>query len=268
MTEREVVVVGWDQSINHAAAVALDWDGRVVAAWGYDTKPGIVKSLCEELAHLPGPVALTRLPARYADRAVDASQRHMHRLAWLHQWQTEVVEQIKALAHPDLDGGGPIHTIEDYAYGAAGSAHQVGEVQGSLRLALLQRRAGRIRLHSPTSVKLFACNDGHASKEQVQEAVASRWGFLAAAPNVAVQASSLREDLADAFVLARMGWAEQLLRLGELQLKDLHESERRVFLRVTKTNPTNVLDRPLVSSEVPSQQQAKPQQRGIGKRRN
>lgn len=61
--------------------------------------------------------------------------------------------------------------------------------------------------------------------------------------------AGIATDLADAFFLARMLRTELMLRSGEEDLKDLPENERRIFLRVTKALPENVLSRPFIYKE-------------------
>ena len=56
-------------------------------------------------------------------------------------------------------------------------------------------------------------------------------------------------DLADAYFLARMLYTELEVRTGRILLSQLDEGERRIFLRVTKAYPVNILDRQFICKE-------------------
>jgi hypothetical protein len=119
------------------------------------------------------------------------------------------------------------------------------------------------RLSDPISSKMFVTHDGLAQKDLVEREVLKRWGIDFAPYNVPalerliknrktgkmVKAKPNRttsEDLADAFGLAQLVRTEVRLRSGKLALSKLDQKEIRVFNRVTKTYPVNILAREFI----------------------
>lgn len=212
--------LGWDQSLNHAAAVLIDERGRLAHIF----------ALVEQVGDLhPGFYATPHL-VNVKER--DYDRRAVEKVRAVSAWVGQTARDLAAFA-PALK----LVTLEGYALGMARHAHQIGEVGGHVRL----RVAGRwpMRLHDPSSVKLFTTDNGAAEKRDVLEAVRDRWGvdFTHLGPKLA-------EDLADAYALARMGLVETQVRAGVVQLADLWAGERRVFLRTSKARPENLLARP------------------------
>jgi Holliday junction resolvasome RuvABC endonuclease subunit len=140
-----------------------------------------------------------------------------------------------ASRNPDYVG------LEDYAIRAEQGAHYLGEIGGLARMTAWRNNIP-LRLHDPTSVKMFVCHDGTAPKDEMEQHVASRWGVDFSVVNSGKDRTS-SEDLADAYSMARLTWVEVQLRRGIIALRSLHEKEIRVFHRVTKTNPVCLLER-------------------------
>jgi hypothetical protein len=239
------IAVGADISVNHGAVVVLDEAGRIV----------MIRYLCQKVkdtkAHLGGARCIPK-----AKRHATKARYEMERLVWLRDYYDKVTADI-------VEAFGDVADIfvglEAYAYsagrgpGGGGKAvvfksrpYQIGETAGIFKLACKDLSFG-IRLHDPASVKIFACDRGNASKEEVREAVEKS---IAADPDTRErlakypQDEDVMGDIIDALVLARMARAEARVRLGTVEIKDLDPGPRRVFLRTTKTNPVNLLDRP------------------------
>lgn len=222
-------VTGWDVSPTHGAAVALDPDGRLLDFAFLADKTGDVKTKAAQehgtaFPHLT-PKAMPEQEARDMRRLVPTMRLFL-------QWRTR-------LAAPA--GERTYGTIEAYAFGAAAGAHTKGEIGGLLRLALMQGRWW-LRTHDPTSVKIFATGRGDAEKDEVEAGVERKWG-PPVVQALSAYGKSPKEDLIDAYVLARMGLREVQLRAGRIQLHQLPEEEVRVFNRCTKPQPVNVLGR-------------------------
>jgi transposase len=146
--------------------------------------------------------------------------------------------------------------VEDYAFGASVRAHAKGECGAMLRVALMEAGVP-FRLHDPTTVKLYTAGRGDATADEIAEAAREAWcvdwsRYNAEARKGGEPCREVEQDLAAAFALARLGLHEQLVRSGAVPLSALRENERRVFLRVTKSTPTNVLDRPFVIGAEPA----------------
>jgi Holliday junction resolvasome RuvABC endonuclease subunit len=218
-------IVGIDLSLNHAGMVELNAEGAL-SWYDYvtDTKAAVRRTVG---VHLPG-----------RTKGTDPQQFHMERLAW---WNRHI-DGVFARRDPTHVG------IEDYAFaGAQSMAQATGEQGGLVRMAAF-RVGARLRLHDPTTVKMFAAHNGHATAWEVVMAVRERWGarfddcnppvVKAKKPNTLVE-----EDLAAAYTVARLVWTELELRAGRLRLSDLHEKEVQVFQRATKAQPVSLLGR-------------------------
>lgn len=223
-------VTGWDVSPTHGAAVALGPDGSLLDFVFLSDKASDVKA---KAAREHGTAFPHLMPKAIPEREDRDLRRLVPTMRLFLEWR-------QRLGAPD--GALTYGAIEAYAFGGgAVGAHTKGEIGGLLRLALMQKRWW-LRTHDPTSVKLFATGSGDAEKGAVEAGVARKWG-----PHV-VQALSAfgkvpREDLIDAYVLARMALREVQLRSGEVLLRQLPEEEVRVFNRCTKPQPVNVLGR-------------------------
>ena len=220
------LAVGWDNALNHAGVVALDRHGNV-RAWRYLAET--LKAAKQD--SLRGSV----FPKTRYKKAVEGEREAFQtaRLRWLRAWYRRIRDTILMLADVPVYIG-----VEDYALHAKGSTHQIAEAGGILRIELTDHNRVRLRRHDPMSVKLYTTGHGHADKGQVQAALRGDghpWDHLAPA---------VVEDLYDALAIARLVRAEVEVRAGRVLMSDLQDHERRVFNRVTKPYPVNILDRP------------------------
>jgi Holliday junction resolvasome RuvABC endonuclease subunit len=223
--------LGMDISLNHGAIVELT-GGRLTNFRYYTT--------------LVGSASLSNRGTRIDSDLFRLDVKHnlcVARLAWIRTYLDQ------AFSHTSAVYAG----IEDYALRAEQGAHQLGEAGGLAKLVCWDNGV-RLRLHDPTSVKMFAAHDGTCQKDAVQRAVEDRWGVNFSSldqhpaqptaknptPKPNMQTS---EDLCDAFAVAMLVWVEIQLRHGKIALSDLHEKEVRVFNRITKTYPINLLSR-------------------------
>jgi len=154
--------------------------------------------------------------------------------------------------------------VEDYGYASQSTrfaeiAEQTGVVKNMFLIG-----GGCFRLYDPDSVKLFGTGNGHALKRDMVYALLRNTpnpgggGFFPEAlikkinKKIKNGKETVEEydgpgtDLADAYWLAQLLRTEMLLRNGAVLMKDLPENQIRVFNRVTKAFPVNVLDRPFV----------------------
>lgn len=228
-----VRVLGGDISLNHGAYVLLD-DGELADCWYY--------------TDIAGAAARSRRGHRLVlPKTDDVQTKNMARLAWLEAFFAGVV---LARAHPDYVG------FEDYAldggsaHGGHG-AHAKGEIGGIAKIHCWHRGYS-LRLHDPLTLKMWTAHNGRADKPMMEAAVRDRWGVDFSTFNPPVQARKGKqskenrqtsEDLADAFAVAKLVWLEVQLRSGHVQMSELPEKEIRVFNRVTKSYPVNVLAR-------------------------
>lgn len=232
-----VKVLGMDISLNHGGVVELT-DGEISNFWYYTS--------------LAGSANRSRRgwridPSVYKPK--DKLVVSVRRLAWLE------VFLRRMLAPGDVEYVG----LEDYAYSADRGAHQLGEAGGMARL-ICYKAGLKLRLHDPISTKMFVAHDGTCQKDAVQRAVERRWGIDFSPVDQPMpkptekrpdptQNKQTSEDLADAFAIAQLVWTEVQLRSGAIVMSQLHEKEVRVFNRVTKTYPINLLNREWIYKE-------------------
>lgn len=210
------MIWGIDLSLNHAGIVELGSQGEL-AWWTFVTDK---KTQAGEFGfHFD------------IKKTSDKQQFNMDRLSW---WEHLIVNLLKSRK--------PTHVgIEDYAPRAmSNSTYQIGELGGIVRRAVL-RQGAALRLHDPMTVKMYVVHSGNATPEETQEAVLSRWPDTKQA--WAKLSPSVQLDLAPAYGAARLVLDELDIRAGRLQVSALHEKEIRVWNRVTKANPVNILAR-------------------------
>jgi Holliday junction resolvasome RuvABC endonuclease subunit len=149
-----------------------------------------------------------------------------------------------------------IVAIEGYAYSSrSGSLFQIAEACGHLKNQLCEFGA-RIRIYDPTSLKLFAVNNGDATKKLMTDSAIKYINipqeFYKATKRkkrnkLIDDYSGIGTDLADAYFLNRMLTCEMNIRNGIIDIKDLSDNERQIFLRTSKSYPTNLLTRDFIS---------------------
>lgn len=223
-TKKAIVIHGLDISLNHGAIVQLK-NGKLDNLFFYTDRAGSAK---KSKGHG------FRIDLPTTKKQPDKHIRSIIRLNWINNWISLIVKENP----PYLAG------LEDYAVGADQGAHYIGEVGGCARLALFNNRV-RFRLHDPMSVKMFITHDGTAKKDLVERCVKRRWDVDFSHYNGTTKSSNRQtsEDLSDAFGVAMMVWMEYLLRKGLVPLSHFHEKEIRVFNRITKAFPVNILGR-------------------------
>jgi len=218
------LVIGMDLSLNHGALVCLR---------GFDIRHALYsteRKNCLARAELPFQAVMYKSPYKERDRTT------FDRLVW---WGRVLNVFLKRNTDAQHVG------IEDYAFTAvSSSAYQYGELGG---LARWLCRGRSVRPHDPLSVKLFAAGRGDAAGLEVEAAVRKKWGqdfrHFNATTTKKRSAYPVSEDLAAAYTVAMMVQVEVLLRRGILLMSDLDEHAVRVFNRVTKAHPVNLLGR-------------------------
>lgn len=222
-----VIVQGWDISLNHGAVVQL-CNGELDGFWYYTNLAGSAARSKEHGFRIEMPT-----PTKQPDKQI----RSAIRLDWVSRW----LDRVALSKRPQFA------CLEDYALGADQGAHYIGEIGGQAR-RLLWLRGVRFRLYDPITVKMFVTNDGTAQKDLVEEFVEKRWGvefgdYNAKPGKNGKENRTTSEDLADAFGMAQMAWTEYQLRKGLIRMKSLGEKQIQVFQRVTKVYPINILGR-------------------------
>lgn len=149
--------------------------------------------------------------------------------------------------------------FEGYSYGSKSAGlFELAEVTGCIQ-NLMYMAGANIRLYDPLSVKMFATGNARCLKRDMVEEASKlcpdfkNFARFTKGKKKKTSVGPIEEldgpgtDMADAYFLARLLTFELLLRSGQKELKDLTDQERRVFLRTTKGNPINVLDKPFAT---------------------
>jgi len=136
-------------------------------------------------------------------------------------------------------------SIEDYAFAANGRVFHIAEFTGLIKYHLFQ--AGKkIRLYDPASIKIFATTRGNCDKISMAEAYLKKKtiGFdYSELPKVKKTSGiSPTSDLIDAFFACGLLSTELTLREGITTIRDYDKDIIRIFNRVTKNSPVNLLD--------------------------
>jgi len=239
-------IYGLDISLDHGGLVVLNGDGEVLD-YAYITN---VKKGSEI-----DPKHSILLSKRGKDES-----KETFRLRRMDEYLKSISDFLKFRdLPPESVVGQQYYSIEGYSYASQStSICQIAELTGYLKHILFENY-GKIRVHDPLSVKLFATNKGNASKRDVIEQALLAFDI----PEGLIKKKTVKKkgkttlppaqwwedydgaatDIADAYFLARMLCLELAVRSGEVLLSNLKENERRIFLRVTKAFPVNLLDR-------------------------
>jgi len=139
--------------------------------------------------------------------------------------------------------------IEDYAFSAAGDITGLAEFAGYIKLQSYTNNI-RIRLYDIPSIKMYATDLGTADKLSMYQSFVKYNEYK---PNILTMpivnkgpGISPTSDIIDAYFISELLRTELKLRKGLIRLKDLDEKKIRIFNRVTKSFPTNILDRDFI----------------------
>ncbi len=227
--------VGIDCSPTHSAYVALDDAGEMV--W-FATITSTAASLKPPKKDSGSRKRKTRTYANHHQYAPkepfckDEEGKHRELL-----WSDATHRTVQALIPR-----GSFVAMEDFAYGKSQGAHQIGMTAGLVRCGLLSMDHA-LRLYDPSSVKIFGTGNGNADKDRIEECVKLRHDMHFDELGLGKNETG---DLFDAYLIARMVMTEAKVRRHEWSLADLNPDESRIFLRVTKSCPVNLLDRPFI----------------------
>jgi len=240
MKERnEMKIFGLDISLDHGGIVVLNGDGKVI---NYCFLTATKKYIDVDPKH-----------GFLLSKKGEDESKETFRLRRMKEYLEKLVDFERIM--PSVEA--MFFSIEGYSYSSkTTSICQIAELTGYLKHIIFED-GGCIRIHDPLSVKLFAVGKGSCMKKDiVNEALSQGFnipGGLVKKKQVKKKESVKVEefdgpatDLADAYFLANMIYIELKLRSGELMLRQLKENERRIFLRVTKKYPVNILDRSFV----------------------
>jgi len=241
-------IFGLDVSLDHGGVVVLDENGKVI---DYRYLTTVKKMVDVDSDHS------ILLSKRGKDESKD-----VFRLRRMKEYLHGLMDFERKTSSIDGASRRPFqissyYSVEGYSYASKStSICQIAELTGYLKYSIF-RGGGKIRIHEPKSVKLFATNNGGCLKKDMIKQASLKFDIpegLAKIKRSKKKKSGLviedldgpATDLADAYFLAIMLYVELKVRSGELTLDKLSDGGRRVFLRVTKAYPVNILDRQFI----------------------
>lgn len=136
--------------------------------------------------------------------------------------------------------------LEGPAYGAKGKLFEIGQSAGAVKYPLY-RFGCALRVYDPLSIKMFATGEGNADKLDMYNHFIQKKGIhYFESLNLPVvnkdKGVSPTSDIIDAYWIAHLLLLELKLRRALVKLKDFPDPVIRIFNRVTKYYPTNILD--------------------------
>jgi len=237
-----MVVIGCDVSLNHGGFCFFDSKGEV-CSWRFfhDVK----KYVTAEPDH--GVLTGMKKGKDETSHAYDVRRAFNYRNLFAEHILRAVPDGLRDA----------YFSVEGYAIHQGMSSTnrllQIAELTGLLK-DQIYASSGKMRIHDPMSVKMFACH-GRATKMEMREAAAEN-GFEL--PDTLFKAKKVKgksddvdgpgTDVIDAYWLGKMLVTEMKLRSGILLMSDLPPNQIKIFNRVTKAFPVNVLARPFVGA--------------------
>lgn len=221
MKNENTIFIGLDLSLNHWALVGID-NTSVKIKFSSQTKKYIKNNL--------------GILSPKIKKELDFEDFNLKRID--KNYQT-IVNTIKEWSKEKVF----IVGLEGYSFcSVSRSILQIAELSGIIKFWIWEN--GNLRIHDPSSIKIFATGCGSATKKQVFDFVSKEYNI----PSYLVKEEKddiggPATDICDAYVLAKMVQTEKELQDGKILLKDLPPYRRRIFLRTTKSNPINILGR-------------------------
>jgi len=134
--------------------------------------------------------------------------------------------------------------FEGYAMKADGRVFDIAETTMCTKLMIYDWEIP-IRIYDPNSIKIYATEKGNSDKIRIVDEFEKFSGIKPDLSNLP-EYKSPKEDIVDAFWVAKLLQTELQLRRGLIQLKNLTLKQIEVFNRVTKGNPINILGTPFI----------------------
>lgn len=222
-------IIGLDVSLNHLGMCSLRSNGEL-QHWAFLTD--IKKFVTEDPIH------------GHLYKEVSARSDHSRHFRRIRHFTDFVLDHLKVWK----EGDSQIVCIEGYALNSKNTRlYETAELIGAIKRDCVTYGC-RLRVHDPDTIKMYACNNGHATKDQIYARFMDETGVSLPTTTLRQENKSILSgpgtDVADSYFLARMGWMEQAIRTNQLRLQDLPPHLARIFVRETKAYPINLLERP------------------------
>jgi hypothetical protein len=141
-------------------------------------------------------------------------------------------------------------SIEGYAFGANGKVFDIAEACMCTKLKVYENNIP-LRIYEPTVIKNFAGCKGNSGKVEMGEAYIKDSESSKIIPNLShlPQFKTPSEDIVDAYYCMKLLQMELKLRYGIVELRKLSLNAIKIFNRVTKAYPENILVRPFLENK-------------------
>jgi len=236
------VFFGLDLSLNHFGMVLLDDYGTVLDYYAMvDTKKFLISEKHFFLSELS--------TLKEEDKVNFPNHRLGYVVAKILSW----IENTRK--NGCISSDRVFVAYEGYSYGSRSTALcQMAEVVGAVKFHCY-RKGYAIRGIDPLTVKMFATDRGRCLKKDVLDAARVK-GFDI--PDESFRKVKVKgkvdvcefngpgTDLADAFFLSEILRTEFLLKEGIITLEGFSKNTKRVFTRVSKAKPVNLIESPFI----------------------
>lgn len=246
MEKKLIKIIGLDFSLNHFGIVCLN--SEEIDGWGYlTTRRKFFNDI--ELPKYARKYFLESKNKKIEDTNNFISRRREQVLSCLNDF-FNYFGLLRNTENLDV-----YVCMEDYAYNTLSrSTHQTAELSGIIRHYFWMKNF-KLRLIGPTTLKLWAIG-GRATKRTMVACAFTDITMPSLCTKFPITLNSkLFEDIkktgdidgpitdiADAFILASLLKQELRLRSGDLTLAQISNNQKKVFSRISKSQPINLLD--------------------------
>lgn len=149
--------------------------------------------------------------------------------------------------------GSDFVAMEGYSYGSKGNTFEIGQFTGSVKYELIKNKIP-FRIYDPTTIKMYATGSGNADKLEMYQSFLSLnddMFNIDKLPTVYIsKGKSPTSDIIDAYFICCLLLLELKLRKGFVTIKELPENDIKIFNRVTKENPVNILAQDFIERKI------------------
>lgn len=232
--------VGADLSLGHSGIVIINSKGKVVNQFYFHT----TKKMCRTSfggTYLQKPL--------WTKKSSEIFNWELERLVILSKWFNEIYGILRSTYRSNI----MLWAIEGYAhgYGAQKQSRATFQTGGFIELLKLKLYEHQVpmRIIDPQTLRAWVHVPRGGGKRYAIDAAVKQASFKLVNDKRIFDVKKQEgpaSDLADAYWLADMARVEILVRRGKIQLKDLPQHQRDLFLRVTKTQKVNLLARDFI----------------------
>jgi hypothetical protein len=212
-----MIIVGLDMSINSPGLVKFALDGELnITSKDYLTFSTVKKYGCDNI------ITFKKDQFKYEyDQYIFIRDK--------------IIDFIKGVDYVAMEG---------YSYSSTGQVFNIAEMTSCIKMYMYENNIP-FRIYDIASIKISNNCKGNCDKismeinyEKLEDKV-----DLSFLPMVyEKKAGNPKDNIVDAFCICKLLLLEIKLRTGRIAMRTLDESSIRIFNRITKSNPVNILD--------------------------